>query len=207
MWAHRSSSRGRATLGRELVLATCVLMFSCDESMPPREDPQGFLQATLSAEGGIVAVASDSSIVRGGWLIVHVKNTYNEVLQADAQIQVDVDLWRLDAPDERTSVRMSEQDVAGRWLVRNGLTTLPPDSIALIVKDMNHNTSSGIPFWSLVRLNPRPTKDGTVYCESGAVPFGAKASVKLFKSVAPIETNEVHFVVVYQVLGITCGEY
>ncbi len=204
MWVLRSNSSKRIQR-RALILVTCVLMVSCDESLPPREDPQEFLHATLSAEGGIVGVSPDSSIIRGGWLIVRVRNSYAEVLQADAAIEVDVDVWRLDAPEERSIVRMSQQDVAGRWLVRNGQTTLPPDSIALIVKDMNHTTSTGAPFWTLVPLHRRLTKDG-YYCESSAVPFGARATVKLFKSVAPVKTDEVHFDVIYQVQGITCGE-
>jgi hypothetical protein len=154
---------------------------------------------------GVVVVADDGSVSRAGVITIRVKNSYNEVLQAQASLRVDVKVWLRDAPGEYAEVQLDERSLITTWLVRGKLTTLPPDSTGALASQWNHRTVSSDPFWSFVRLTPKTTKNGMPFCESDPVELVAQASVRLFKSVAPVETGPVQFTLVYQIYGIQCN--
>jgi len=182
----------------------CVVLFACDESLPPRDDPQRYLQARLSVIQGVVTIDLDGRITNAGVLTLTAKNTYNEVLQAETLLEGEVEVWLRDDPNQRAVVRLDRSDLMNSWIVGGGLTTLRPDSPAVFVKQWSHMTTGGAPLWGFVGLTPRVTAHGVPFCESGPVHLVAEGSVQLFKNVAPVKTAQIEFTLVYQVFGISC---
>ena len=189
--------RGALAIG--LWMGAALVSPGCDESLPPRDDPQGYLHASLSVEGGVVTVAGDGSISRGGALTVGVTNSHDEVLQAEASVLVDVEVWMRDAPDRYALAQLDERNLVTAWLVRGGLTTLPPGSTGRLAGQWSHRTVSGEPFWNFVQQRQKIGKNGVPFMESDPVVLEAQASVRLFKGIAPIQTSRVQFTLVYQI--------
>lgn len=183
---------------------SCVVLFACDESLPPRDDPQRYLQASLSVVQGVVTIDLDGTITNAGVLTLTTRNTYNEVLQGETFLQGEVEVWMRDDPNQRAVVRLDKGDLISTWIVGGGLTTLRPDSPAVFVKQWSHMTTGGAPLWGFVRLTPRMTAHGAPFCESDPVHLVAEGSVQLFKNVAPVKTTKIEFTLVYQVFGISC---
>ena len=176
----------------------------CDESLPPRDDPQGILQATLSVDEGVVVVTSDGRITHAGVITLTVRNKFNEVLQAESSLGGEIEVWMAEDPSVRAVVPIGKADLADQGIAAFDQTTLRPDSPAVFSKQWSHTTTNGTPLWTFVGLEPVVTLGGERFCQSGPVSLVARGSMKLFKNVAALNTNQVRFTLIYQVFGITC---
>ena len=177
----------------------------CDESLPARDDPQGYLRASLSVVQGVVLVDLSGQVSNAGVLTLTVRNTYNEVLQAESLLEGEAQVWLRDDPGRRAVVSLGRSDLINWWIAAGGQTTLRPDSPAVFVKQWSHMTIAGEPFWNFVRMTAKVTDHGVPYCQSDPVHFVAEGSVRLFKNIAPVHSAQIEFTLVYSVFGISCN--
>ena len=199
-----SSDTLRSMLGRCDLVLLCAVSLTCDESLPPRGDPQSILQASLSVVEGVVMVQPDGNPSNAGVFTLTVRNMYNEVLQADALLEGQIEVWLKDDPARRTVVQLNRSDLANSQIASLNVTTLRPDSPAVFVKQWSHMTMDGRPMWAGARLHPRVTNHGVKYCESEPVSFVAGGTMRLFKNVAGVKTDQIRFALIYQIFGINC---
>jgi hypothetical protein len=201
----RLSSKIRITvLLRVAAALLAAVVPGCDESLPPRDDPQGYLQANLAVVQGTVTVDLDGRITNAGVFTLTVRNNYNEVLQAGSLLEGEVQVWLRDDPNQRAIVHFDRSDLINWWIAAGGQTTLRPDSPAVFAKQWSHMTIAGEPFWKLVPMTPMVTDHGVPYCQSNPVHLAAEGSVRLFKNIAPVNTAQIAFTLVYNVFGISC---
>ncbi len=180
------------------------MVFSCEETLPPREKPKDFLVATIALNPGPVVIQDGTGAAREGSFVLELKNLFDEVLQDSALVRGTIEIWLKNNPSQRRLIICTEGDVSNN-VVRFGLATLGVDSSARLTKAWNHKTDEGIPFWSFGRLSPRISHGGVPYCESDPLQFVASATVQLFKNVQPERTQQIEFSLTYWVFGIQCN--
>lgn len=197
--------RGKVNL-RSLAVSCALVIASlflhCDESLPSRDDPQNFLAASVSRPIGPVTVFVPD-VIYGGAIRIEVANLLDEVLEADSSIYVAVEMWPKGFPDRVAHVTAGWADLLSPEIVHGGLVTLRPDSAAVFVKLWSQRTDDGAAMWDFGTFRREYTANGTPYC-ADSVHIVARASVKLFKHVAPVETPETDLVFVYHVFGVDC---
>jgi len=83
----------------------------CDEFLPPRIhpsgiEPQGFLEQSFDAEGGVVFYERTDTVSRStaGTTYLVVKNLHDEVLSGSEDITIDVEYWLKDFPGDTIRV-------------------------------------------------------------------------------------------------------
>jgi hypothetical protein len=182
-------------------LVAMALSGGCDESLPARVEPQRYLRATLDVVGKGSTVAFQIGEVQpsvlNGALLIDLKNLHDEALQEAALPDATVEIWLRDSPDERTTVPVRESNLVDPTIVRLGVATLAPKQSASFLKQWNHRTGQGKPFWEFVNRIPGVTPRGAKYYLSDPVNFVAKARVQLFRNVQPEQTDEIEFSVSY----------
>lgn len=175
----------------------------CDESLPPRDDPQSFLAVRVSTSGEPVTVYLPNTIY-GGTIHVEVENLCDEVLEADSSIWVTVEVWPKGFPDKIASITANSTDLLNPGIVHGEVVTLRPDSAAVFVKPWSQRADDGTPMWNFGHLTRRLTGHGTPFCESDSIRLVGRATVKLFKHVAPVESPEADLKVIYRLFGVDC---
>jgi hypothetical protein len=183
----------------ELCLFLAVLVCSCDESLPARQEPGTFLLAEYSVVNGPVEVRDSTPVGLFGGFAVSVKNIYNEVLQEEEFAQADIDVWMRDIPEQRGKAIALKRDLTNQSLVFGGLLTLRPNMIATFLKQWSHETTSGKHFWEFVGSHFVEVPFSNGYWESDSVHLVASGKVQLFKNRAPERLSPIHFTVVYRI--------
>lgn len=205
----------RISLFGLLFFSVCSL--SCDETLPPREEPKKFLKASLNAKPLIVRMDVDSSgqlpygvppypeRVSGtnGSLELSLVSYYNEVLQDEVQIRGTIDVWLAERPDVRTTVTITEADVDYPVFDPDGLLTLVPGDSVHSARQWSHIASNGRAFYRYgpLRLSFDPaTRRG--YYESAPVRLNASGTFQVFKNVQAEKTEVFEFELVYRLYVI-----
>jgi hypothetical protein len=167
-------------------LAASVVSLSCEEILPPREEPAKILKAAMAALVGVV-------------VFLTVKNLHDEVLQERALVQADIDVAMRNMPTNRAVVHADKDDLLNSWILRANQITLAPDTAAQLIKQWDHRTAEGVPFWEFVRLTLKFTPRGEPYLESDPVNFVAKAEVQVFENVPREKTPQIEFSLIYNI--------
>lgn len=177
-----------------------VLSFSlsCDEALPPRDEPQRYLQASYSVFEGVVEVRDSVAVGFGGRFLVSVKNIYSEVLQDDEYARADIDVWLRDRPEQGGKAIASKRDLTDPSLVYLGQLTLRPNVTATFLKQWEHKTTSGRYFWEFVNLHFVPAPFSNGYWESDSVRLVARGRVQLFRTRAQEVLPLIEFTLVYR---------
>lgn len=179
-------------------LLTLVLS-TCEESLPPRNPPQDYLDVTFTASSSAVEIRDSTVTGLGGAMVVGVKNIYVEVLQDSEYARADLDVWMRDQPEQRTHVVATRRELTNSGLIVRGLLTLRPNETATFLKQWSHRTTSGRWFWEFVRLTPKITQTGQRYLESDTVHLIAEGKVQLFKATAPERLPRIGFSTFYRI--------
>jgi hypothetical protein len=179
------------------LLAILLSVVSCDESLPPRSEPQQFLQASYSVASGTVVVRNSAIVGLGGTFAIALKNIYSEVLQDAEFARVDLDVWLRDMPDVGCKVTATKNDLTDPFLIVGGQLTLRPNVSATFLKQWDHKTTAGRPFWEFVPSRPRINQRGEEYLESDTLHFVTSGKAQLFKGKAPEVLRQTQFSLVY----------
>jgi hypothetical protein len=184
------------------LLACTAVLVSCDESLPPRDDPQNFLSAAFQAPTRVVVI--DSGRVQSGLnLLVTLRNNYTEVFQDVADIRGPVVVFMTARPDARQTLPITSPHLVTSWMLRGGLFTIGVDSAALFGVPWSQVMDGGTEFWRTVPLHLRFSSGGAPYWESDSVRFTAQGSVKVFEKVPGISWPTIQFVIIYQIFDTT----
>jgi hypothetical protein len=181
------------------ILIVLSFSLSCDETLPPRDEPRQALETSAIAVEGTVVVRGGVTDGLNGAFIMKVKNVYSEVLQGEEYVHGDVDVWLRDLPEQRTTVRATRSNLTNPNLVAAGLVTLGPDTTATLLTRWNHNTSLGQPFWGFGRLTLKFTTRGEPYLESDSLHFIATARIQVFKNVQAKTIGPFEYTLVYNI--------
>jgi hypothetical protein len=182
-----------------LVLFVAFFLSTCDESLPPRVEPQRFLRAEYAFATGVVEIRDSVAVGLGGAFTVSVRNLYAEVLQDSEAARVELDISLRDLPEQRGKAVATRRDLTDQSIVSRGLLTLLPNVDAIFLKQWEHRTSTGRRFWEFVRLTQKVTPRGEPYLESDPVNLVASGKVQLFKAKAPERLPQIHVALVYRI--------
>jgi len=180
------------------ILIVLSFSLSCDEALPPRDEPQRYLQASYSVVEGVVEIRDSIAVGFGGRLVVSVKNIYAEVLQGDEYARADFDVWLRDMPEQRGKAIATKRDLTDPSLVYLGQLTLRPNVTATFLKQWEHKTISGRYFWEFVNLHFVSVPFTNGYWESDSVRLVARGKVQLFKTRAQEVLPLIQFTLVYR---------
>jgi len=171
----------------------------CDELLPARDDPVDFLTADIAAIDGIVVIRGGQAVGLSGSFFLTVENLYDEVLQGEAQVKVDITVCMVSNTSRKAVVSFDEGELLNDWILSGGQITIAPDTTAKILSQWDHSTTEGTPFWEFVQLTPKTTNAGEEYLESDPIRFIADASVQMFKNVNAEKTKLIQFEFTYWV--------
>lgn len=191
-------------LSRGVLLALTGIAGGCDESLPPRNDPEEFLTVGFRSS---VLVVVDATVVREGWGTVHivVKNIHDEVLSEDALVRAQLTVRLADKPEVFRLLEFGPLDLLDRRILRGRTVTLGVDSVADLYKYWDHRETGGSPFWDHVVLTRKLTDKGVPYYESDSVRCIAEGTVQLFENVQQRKVGPVIYPIVYQIWNMPGG--
>jgi hypothetical protein len=176
----------------------------CDESLPPRNQPLNFLEASLAPPHPVVEIENGQPIKDAGSFIATLKNSYDDVLQKKADIRATVEVWMEDNEFRRRTFRLPPGSLSSPAPQGETLTLLPGQS-ARFVALWDQRTDRGEPFWSFVGLTTKVSPDGDVYQDSDPVRLVAQVSIQLFENVQPRVSPPIHFTVIFRIFGGSGG--
>lgn len=175
------------------------LTAACEESLPPREMPEEFLQAGHQVSEGAVEIRDSSVQNSPGIMVINVKNIYVEVLQDAELARAEITVRLRDQPTQVATVVAGKRDLTNQSLVSAGLLTLRPNETATFLKQWSHKTDGGKWFWEFSRLTRKFTPRGEPYLESDSVRFVASGKVQLFKTRGVKSLPSISFTLVYRI--------
>lgn len=201
--------RGRWPKRHEVALAAALMLapfLSCDESLPPPEDPFAVLKAEVNMLSlqGIVNVRDGVPLGGAGVISLAMTNVHDEVLDDSAAIEIDLDVWLKSNPAVRAHLRFDEAYLTTSGALAGGILTMRPNSPVAFYYPWSHRASDGTTFWDHLRLTQRYTREGVPFCESDTVTLSAIGEVRLFPRIAPAPFPERDFKIVYRIYNVLC---
>lgn len=194
-----SSETTVRTLSLPILCVAAVFFSTCDESLPPRDEPREALQPLLTGSSGVVVFLGDTSLSAPGSLIVQVKNIHDEVIQGEERLLANLEIWMTDMPEVRGTVQADKRSLVNRRILSGTVLTIEPDVAALLFVGWNHRTADGRRFWSFVQMHAETTNRGEPYMASDSVRLTAAGTVQAFKIRPAQKLPQNQFTVVYHV--------
>ncbi len=180
---------------------------ACDEVLPPREQPQKFIDMTLDVSPKEYITIDPSK----GWqelsFILTLRNAYDEVLEDTAHIRGSVDIWFQGDRSVHASVKGGEPELIGGTVPRNGILTLRPDSAVVMKLDWNHFTDRNLLVWWYVQRKDTVDNVGRTFFRTEPVVLFVKASLQVFKNVQALTATAARVATVYRVYSTNLGPY
>lgn len=161
----------------------------CDESLPPRDDPQNVLAVSLSGEPGTVALQEDLSMfsqIPGGFT-VGLTNLHDEVLQAREDISIDITFSVQGSAHIGGTAHGDRNQLLNFMMMQGDLLTIEPESTATFFIQWDHGDgrlweSSGLTFH---RIEGNPID--ITWFKSGLLEVVASGTARFFENIAPVE--------------------
>lgn len=209
MGSWRNSDLRRALL--PAAAAALLLTAGCDEALPPRDEPQNVASLGVGFNTTRVLMSWNfdtgrKRVLNGtGSFKVELTNLYDDVLQGDAALAGEVEIWLKEKPWARAVVRIGTVDLKNPWVVRNGLVTLLPDSSARFEIPWDHLTDAGRPFYEFAQLTYYRDLNNQGYFEASPLTFGVRARLQVVENLAFIYGPELEIVLSYRINVVTSG--
>jgi hypothetical protein len=185
------------------VLCAALAGWGCDESLPPREDPEVVLVPTMSLSGSVVTV-NGGRVASGGNILLSIRNVYDDVLSEKALVRGSVVLFLKERPDSVRILTYGYNDLVTQGLLIGTTFTLPVQKTAEFVQPWDQRTSGGSLFWELgVRFNRRTTSKGEVYYESDPLHLVVEASMQIFERVQASRFARREFTITYELWNMS----
>jgi len=179
-------------------MVAALVSLSCDESLPPRVDPEVVLLPGIALSGEVVYVER-AQVKRGGTIVLSMRNAYDEVLSEEALVRANLAMSLREYPDSICSLTYGPMDLSTQGMVVGNTLTLRVQEVAQLVRPCDHRTTAGTPFWELgIVFKERLTDKGVTYYESDSLHLVVSATLQLFKRVQAVRLPAKEFTVVYQ---------
>jgi len=179
-----------------------LLSPGCDESLPPRGDPQDYLAISMTATPGTVLLREDLSMFSEmpGAFTVGLTNLHDEVLQSTEDISIDITISVQGSSSHGGTTHGDRNQLLTFWMMQNqDQLTIEPDSTAIFFIQWDHADlrvweSAGLTF----HRQPGNPVDITWF-ESGPVTIIGNGTARFFKDVAPLTLPESRAVIDYRI--------
>jgi hypothetical protein len=184
-----------------------LFVFGCDESLPPREEPENVIDAKLQIDSRIHVVRLDSlgvvADLTQASASYRVTSNHDEVLSDSADVFCEVEIWVHEFPSYTVTLTGGALNLVGRVQVFSGILYLEPGGQPAHVQMHWNHWGNGQGVWTLpfVSLTERTNLNGEKYLESQRIWFRAKASGRLWKNMPEEDAPEIHFWHVYRIFG------
>jgi hypothetical protein len=173
------------------------IFLGCNEILPPRTDPQDFLETSVAVIEGAVTFRDSTTVDQVGSFFIRAKNIYSEVLQGGELIRADIEVWPKALPGEVSAVRATKSHLMNPGIVFGSVVTLGPDTSATLLRQWNHRTGTGRPYWEFVPRTLKHNQRGEPYYEYDPIRFVARARVQIFRDTQPAIVGSFEFTLVY----------
>jgi len=179
-----------------------ALLAGCEESLPPRNEPQNFLDVTFQGEDGTVELRDGETLVSTtpGGFTVSVKNLYEEVLQDEEDINIDIDFWLAGNESISGTAHGDRSALLFSHMIQNGnLLTIEPQETALFHVQWDHAAEQ---FWKYTDLTfevEHGSPFDIYFFESGPITLAAKGTARLFKTTGVLQLVEDQFTINYKI--------
>jgi hypothetical protein len=177
-----------------LVAGLAFGYFACDESLPPRDNPDVVLIPSMKVTAGVVSVDRYGNTT-GGNVVLQAINVYDEALSEKQGIRGIVAL-RLKGLTQ-TIIYTSADLQSARMLSGNTLTVLPKDTVVLLHL-WDHITDRDVPFWNVLAFSRKTTPNGQVYYESEPADISITATLQLFERVPAVRLPPTQVRIIYR---------
>ncbi|MCC6395955.1 MAG: hypothetical protein IT282_02980 [Bacteroidetes bacterium] len=173
---------------RWLAIATAAIgAYGCDESLPPRTEPEVVLVPTMSITGPAVVVRFNEAWT-GGNIMLGMKNVHDEVLSDKADVTATVTMYLRENPSASRTLTYKYSDIVTPGLVVGNTLTIRVGQSIELMQPWNHRTAAGAAFWmSGIKFNQRADSKGNPYWESDSVHLVVNASLKVFERVQAVK--------------------
>lgn len=187
------------------LLASCgVVLFGCDESLPPRDDPTNLLHVVLLVQGGEYTFRYTQPFGFTPMSVaIQVSNDYNEVFEDSLYMRGTVEIWDTRRPNVRGSVNMRYSQVIPSYALNNGILTLEAGAQLTFTSQWSHLTAGPgqtVPIWYGVDTTARLDPYGRIYYVTDTMYLGAQASVQIFRKAGSVRSNACVVPVVYRII-------
>ncbi len=222
-----SSERAGRRLGTWILGALSVLALQCDESLPPREQPQNVMSAAASIDAttytvtyGWVQFARYKYILRPikvdqAPVSVTVTNLFDEVLQDSAVVRGNVVIWDIDRPTRRCTLDLRKASISPSPVAPGDVLTVLPHAKVALQTSWNQQSdtliSGSTPPWffegvsvaskgiQYYRDNPRSSYRSVTTLDP--VRLGAQATVQIFAKAGRVVSSIDTVSIVYILYG------
>lgn len=175
------------------LLSLCA--WSCEELLPPRDQPKDFLISSFGIKSAILVIDAGPPFRRYDNLnmLFTVANRYDDVLQDSAYGKATADIWLKNDPSIR--VHLEQQRIYDH--VTGGILTIRPnDSVVVQLGwDSRHPTPGYV--WTRYRSTIHVDRQGRTYYQTEPIGMVAKGSIQLWKSLPAQSFEPIEFFVVY----------
>jgi hypothetical protein len=186
-----------------------VFSLGCEESLPPRIEPEQALSVRVQASSyqRVIGGFGGGNVFGGvnAHVNIRIHNLHDEVLEDSARIGGTLRVWLEDHPDTGFTIRLTPQMILGPVQIHSGLITLEPhgspggrDSLSLRIL-LPHRTDDGKLLFRLVGVSWHQEVNGDWYMLSDSIKFVADASIQVFENVQAIKAKQARFSLVYKV--------
>lgn len=182
------------------VLLLALFGFGCQESLPPRLEPQGVLRADVSLLTTTIQFSSADSSVFGssGELIMQVENVYTDVLQDTALVQATVTMYLKDQPGQVSTLTADDNDIVNYFQVLEGrILTLGVDTSVVMAKVSQYRTGAGVPLWNSLAFTLHQVGKA-VWRESPPQVLVVDALLQAYQRLPAIHVRK-EFIVIFQI--------
>lgn len=183
-----------------IVLATLPMVFfpGCEESLPPRSDPESVLVPAVSMTDVLVRVEA-GEVTRGGNVELSMKNAYDDVLSESAGVKAYVRVTLQEYPSYTRLLVFNELDIATPGQIIGHTLTLGVNETIKLMQPWDHRVDSTMSYWNAGMTYQRFVTDkGVEYFESSPVHLIVDANLQIFQRVPAVQLPRQVFTIVYQ---------
>lgn len=183
-------------VGRLAVLLVPLILLSCEELLPPRNDPKVVLAPSIAISSGVVTIRNQT-YASGGSVVLRAVNVYDEVIQDQQRIRGTVTMSL--GTHVQTILFTSSDLQTPTMLTGNTLTMRPLDTLVLM-HIWDHIADDDTPLWSLVRWNQLLDSKGAPYYQTDTTWFTITGSFQIFNRAQPMKLSPIRVPIVYTMI-------
>ena len=205
----------------KLLTLLALSVSSCEELLPPRDDPQDLLTATVTAQSGLFAFVDTSTAQHLRWgqwspdvffiesigFVLAITNHYDEVLQGPPYLKGKMEVQV--SPTRRGTFEFEGGVYWPPTLIQGDMLTLEPGDTLYLQVAWDHFLRPGIPIWEKDWSGGAMTFLGTEFLpgfpfrlgkfRSPPVRLEITGSIQVFEKLPPVEVGKAELTAIYDV--------
>jgi len=210
--------RGRRTVARgdgagvwavllaPVLLAAVLAMVcvGCEESLPPRIDPEEVLHPDVQIVGNTISLHGydHDTLFTGGNVRLFVTNVHDEVLSEEALIRATVTMHLKQKPDSVRTLELGRENLVLPAGFFGSVLTIGVQERVELLAVWDQRTDGGTPFWTFPLYHEAYDSKGRVFYQSDTLYMSVTTSMQVFEKVQALEIIHRELPVVYELYDI-----